>query len=519
MTAETLSKPGDEPAALGAFLARADDRLNPILVKEVRQALRGRYFRNLFWLTVVLATALGVFMIVIANVDGDLDQLGPNFFSATFGVLSFAVHTFVPFWAFQSMGAEWEENTFDLLVISDLRPKQLVIGKVLAATVQALLYYSAFSPFLVSTFLMGGVDILAIGLSIGLSILVSTTLSFLAVALSTLGRTKIVRAALAMLLACALLPVSAGAIGFATMLVQAPNVLRDTDFQYGVAMFVSVLPIVALFAFAIGCARLAHEEENRSSALRVLASAITLVTLAWGAVGYTTFFRGQEHFVIAMVGFGCALAMVAYVFFVTEPEAFGRRVARQVPSSRTLALCSLPWLPGGARGLALLIGNALLTLLVVTPLALLEGDDSLVTFTLALYLYALVIVGLPSGIASHFVRTLRGRTAVRVAIPLLLGLAIFLPSIAGMLLDVHSWMELEHPLDPFWVLACVVEDDWSQAVPGLALLAVGVLLTAVVNAKRVGNAVAEVLRCSAERRARAKANPAPARNPDAAPQP
>ncbi|HTF91226.1 MAG TPA: hypothetical protein VK843_22630, partial [Planctomycetota bacterium] len=33
-----------------------DYRLNPILVKEVRQALRGRYFRNLFWFTVVAAT-------------------------------------------------------------------------------------------------------------------------------------------------------------------------------------------------------------------------------------------------------------------------------------------------------------------------------------------------------------------------------------------------------------------------------------------------------------------------------
>ncbi|MCE9595261.1 MAG: hypothetical protein K8S98_13825 [Planctomycetes bacterium] len=508
MSAPAVDVAVPEPRGLRAWLARADDRLNPILVKEIRQALRGRYFRNLFWLTVVLATGIGVFMILISSVDNDLDRLGPHFFSATFGVLSFAVHTFVPFWAFQSMGAEWEENTFDLLVISDLRPRQMIVGKVLAAATQALLYYCAFSPFLVSTFLMGGVDILAIAVILPLSMLVSTTLSFLAVALSTLGKTKIARAGLAMLLACALLPVSGGGIAFATMLVEQSSILRDHDFLFGLAMFVSALPIFAFFMYSIGCARLAHDEENHSTALRILVTAINLVSLGWGIYAYTTFSYRDEGWLEGMVAFGFGISFLAYLFFVTEPETFGRRVAKQVPRSSWLALHTLPWFPGGGRGLLLLLANGALAVFVTAAAALPLGDADAVMFVAALYLYGAVSLGLLSGIASFGVRTLRARNAVRIGTLVLLGLTVFLPALGGFLFDITEWMKFEHPLNPFWILSEIASGRTSTVSKGLLVLGAGILLTLAANFARILRALDETSRCSAERREReAKATP------------
>lgn len=499
-TAQTTSTAAE--SGLARWLARADDRLNPILVKEVRQALRGRYFRNLFWLTVVLATGIGVFMIFVANVDGNLDELGPNFFTATFGVLSFAVHTFVPFWAFQSMGAEWEENTYDLLVISDLRPRQMVLGKVLAASVQGLLYYSAFTPFLVSTFLMGGVDILAIALLIGLSLLASTTLSFIAVALSTLGKTKIVRAGLAMLLAGALLPVSGGAIGFGTLLVQESSVMRDPDFLLALALFATALPLVSLFAFAIGCARLAHEEENRSTPLRILTTAITVVSLGWSVYTYGFAYRGDSEWFAVLSSVGLVAASAAYLFFVTEVEPFGRRVAQQVPRSTTLALLALPWLPGGGRGIVLVLAHAVLSVLVTAAIALPLGDPGLLAFVTVFHLYAFAIFGLPSGIAAFGIRTLRGRTAVRVLIPLGVGLAAFLPALVGFAVGHGDWMRFEHPFNPVYVLASVAGSRWDDASGGLIVLGACVLIAVVANAKRIARAVAETQHRARERRER-----------------
>jgi hypothetical protein len=474
-------------------LARFDDRLNPVLVKEVRQALRGRYFRNLFWTTVVFATAVAVFMIVTDAIGGPSAGFGREFFAGTFSVLSFAVHAFVPFWAFQAMGAEWEENTYDLLVISNLRPRHLVLGKVLAATVQASLYYCAFAPFLVSTFLLGGVDLLAIGLLIGLSFLVSTTLSFVAVALSTLGRTKLVRAALSMVLASALLPATGLGIGFAGVVIDEASMLRDRDVQLTIAAFVSLLPLAALAAFGVACARLAHEEENRSTALRILTTLITLAALGWAAYGYEIApFVGDEEWLAAITATGTGVTTIASIFFVTEPESFGRRVVLQVPASRTRALLALPWLPGGGRGLVLVGVHSALFVLGTTALAWTRGDLRILPFAITLQLYVWLVLGLSSSVAARFVRTLRGRTAVRIAIPFAVGVAIVGPAIVGLVLDDPDWTRFEHPLDPAWVLSIVFDETWGNARSGLALLALGLLATAVFAVPRLVRASREV---------------------------
>ena len=41
--------------------------------------------------------------------------------------LSIAVLAFVPFSAFIAMGSEWDENTYDLLIISNLKPRQIIL--------------------------------------------------------------------------------------------------------------------------------------------------------------------------------------------------------------------------------------------------------------------------------------------------------------------------------------------------------------------------------------------------------
>ena len=46
-------------AGSAGVVQRLGDRLNPILIKEVRQALRGKYFLVMFWLTVLVATLAG----------------------------------------------------------------------------------------------------------------------------------------------------------------------------------------------------------------------------------------------------------------------------------------------------------------------------------------------------------------------------------------------------------------------------------------------------------------------------
>ncbi|HUR27703.1 MAG TPA: hypothetical protein VM509_05915, partial [Planctomycetota bacterium] len=271
-------------ANTGAFAglwAWLDDRVNPILVKEVRQALRGRYFRNMFWLTVVGATAISLFTILEFGPNFFLERLGVAFFLANYGVMVVAVNAFVPFWAFQSMSGEWEENTYDLLVISNLRPKQLLLGKALAAGVQSLLFFAAFAPYLVSTFLMGGVDLVSILVVLPATLMVSGALSIVALAIASFGRSRLARAILAVCFIGILLGLVGMTITAATVLIRQPEYIRATEFGIVAGVFASMVVLTASLALAVGCARLAHEHENRSTFLRVITAAISVVMLGW----------------------------------------------------------------------------------------------------------------------------------------------------------------------------------------------------------------------------------------------
>src|SRR5688572_7360273 len=104
------------------------DVLNPVLLKEVRQALRGRTFRTSLGLTLVAAT-LATTILVLSQDPAQVLDSGVDYLTAIYACLAFALLAVVPFSAYQSMGAEWEESTFDLLVLSDLKPRRIVIGK------------------------------------------------------------------------------------------------------------------------------------------------------------------------------------------------------------------------------------------------------------------------------------------------------------------------------------------------------------------------------------------------------
>ncbi len=140
-------------AAAGELAPRTSypDALNPILVKELRSALRGRFFGILFPFTVLSAAVIAV-ILLIDRATWRTDTMGRDLFQAMYGCLLFAVTGLVPFSAFLSMGNEWDENTYDLLALSKLRPRQIVLGKLLSVGIEGLLYSSAFTPLLVFAF-------------------------------------------------------------------------------------------------------------------------------------------------------------------------------------------------------------------------------------------------------------------------------------------------------------------------------------------------------------------------------
>jgi len=484
---------------------RFTDRLNPILVKEVRQSLRGRYFRLLFWLTLFVSTMAGLMVVAAGAADEHVEELGQPFFMVMFGCMSAAVHVFTPFSAYLSTSSEWDENTHDLLVLSNLGPRQIVLGKLLSALTQALLYYSTFGPFLVFAFLLNGIDLLSISVLLGCSFAACTCLSLVGIAFASLIRQKAGRGLVMAVFGATLVMTWFGGMGAAFEITQSPQDLRDPEGQIGVVMFLTFALLIGGLFGTIAAARFAHEEENRSTGLRVLGTSVIAFAAAWGAWLHLQFGEEETAWVPQVVA-ATGLALL-WLFSFSEGDALGRRTAKLVPASPALALLAAPFLPGGGRAVLLFLlqylGAVLGGLIALQFGTSSTGAAEVVAMVSVYYAYALTFLALPTGIASLFVRSQRGRIVTRIATLVLVPVTILGPALMGLLFGIDDWMELRHPLNPVWTMDHLTRSSLPEGVVvGLVLLSLGVTLTLAVNARRVRAGVLEVLAASRARRER-----------------
>lgn len=491
---------------LSGWCAGLADRVNPVLVKEVRQALRGNFFRGIFWLT--LSGALVVGLMVLVTGSGRDDASGGAFFEAIFACMAAATHGFVPFAAYTAMGSEWEENTYDLLMLSNLKPRQIVVGKLLASGVQALLLYSAFAPFLVFAFLLGGVDLVAILIVLAGSMLLSLCLSASALATSSSTHGKFARMAVMAGLAAVL--------GWATVASYWLGVsfVNEWGGFGGSGSWVVVAPLFSLALFYVplpvaqSCARLAHPEENRSTFLRVHAHLLLAFALGWALYGLSRDPSWEVSLAISMAAI--VLLSAAALAFVPEPRLLGRRARLGIPRSRALALLSFPWQPGGTRVLPwYLVGACAIWAWYVCvnsiwpdPHESLEPSALLAPFVAALYGW--IYIGLPT----LMVREREERSGVRLGIRLMgvavAGLGFLLPSMVGFFAGSRESDIFDHVGNPVWMVGEVVDGSFADFMPSLVGLVIAAILVLALNLRRTDAALSETLRASAANRARAR---------------
>jgi hypothetical protein len=123
--------------------------LNPILVKELRQAVRSWAVTGvlLLFLTALFIISLGFLVFQSFNVDPDV-QLGGQMFSWFSGILAVASVFFIPLYMGVRVAAERQENNPDLFYVSTLSPARIILGKFLCGAYMAVLFFSACMPFM-----------------------------------------------------------------------------------------------------------------------------------------------------------------------------------------------------------------------------------------------------------------------------------------------------------------------------------------------------------------------------------
>ena len=482
-------------ALFDRILERVSDLANPILVKEVRQALRGRFFRIAFSIILFALCVVTTGYIMDASTHVGRGQ-GRELFEGIYIWLGLALFGLVPFGTFASMGNEWDENTFDLLVLSNLKPWRIIWGKLLSAAVQSLLYLVTFAPFMACAFLMQGVDLFALGFLMLGAFLWSLVLSVVAIALSTLSKQRVARIFMMAVLAGGLSMAYGMALSMSMEMMSRPGRLSGPQFLLGVAAFWSVALYIAAFLFCMASNSLAHPEENRSSNLRVVSSLGLLAGMAW-----LTYVSSQSPDASALTA-GCIFLLIGCLVipslvFITEPNPMGRRVAFSMPRGPVSSLLSIPWLPGGGRGVIFFLLHAGLLVLfyLVAGLLLLKSPGEEIAESgafafLGLVLYFTGYLLIPAGLLSGSLHRLPIRILARVGAPLLMLFLLFLPALTSFLLGGVGNISMSHVGNPVLFLS----DQWSGLDGGLSWMVLGAFagLALLLNLARTVRGYREV---------------------------
>ena len=126
---------------LDAWCEKWSDRFNPILVKETRQALKSRQFVITFSLLLFAAlswTIVGTFSLMPAIYTS---PSAPRMMLGYYFVLALPMLLVVPLAAYRSLEGEIDDGTLELLSITSLSPRQIILGKLASAMLQMLLYF------------------------------------------------------------------------------------------------------------------------------------------------------------------------------------------------------------------------------------------------------------------------------------------------------------------------------------------------------------------------------------------
>jgi hypothetical protein len=137
-------------------LERLGEQLNPILVKEARQALKSKQFAVTFTLLLLCGWGWSLLGIAMLSPGVYYAPAGPFMLVGYYFVLAVPLLVVVPFAAFRSLASEREDGTYELLSITALSPRLIVTGKLGSALLQMMVYYSALSPCIVFTYVLRG---------------------------------------------------------------------------------------------------------------------------------------------------------------------------------------------------------------------------------------------------------------------------------------------------------------------------------------------------------------------------
>jgi hypothetical protein len=445
------------------WLENTSDRLSPIVVKEVRQAVRGREFHFSFGISLLVGLAVAFF--------GTADALTGNgtsggwTFAVLMGCLTLLGMAVVPLVAFSALRNERLEQTLELMTLTALSPRRVVIGKLLAQGVKLATLFAALAPFIAMSFLLGGIDFGTIVVSLLVLFMWALWACAACLFLSSLVNTRAMSGLVFGGVGVVLFLVFVGiglprAAYFIISRGASGGILPGTGSQSWWVLAIATTFCLATMVNLVLLAenRLALPAENKVTPLRVGFLVQFLLMAAWtlSFINEPAAVRSDAATVLGVIG-GLHLAIVA-MFTVSEDLAVSRRVLLRMKAWSPWTWLLAMFRPGGGRGAIYVMVQMALFLAAAW---LLRPTWQSLRWFLAMCGYICFFTGVPA-VVFRLLRPARAASFhLRVAILLLLPVALLLPDILYYVLWQPDVFDLKysarHLVNPIRTLA-----NWNR---------------------------------------------------------
>ncbi len=340
------------------------DHANPMLVRCVRQELRSRGFLGLYLLMLIAATVMSVIYAELANATVQDDEpIGFYLFTILCGAWGFIVLPWQATASLRIIFQERQDDTWDLVELSPMRPRDILFGLLQAVCTQGMLYTFAIAPFMLMAYLLRGIDIYSIVISLIIMVLAGTATAAFGILAGCLSKTKKASRGFLTLLVFG---------GSCTLLILILSLIAQSQKGYGfnlgnfaeellsgdgdawlVVLIIANIWIAWMTACLVfGGTILLHRAANRSTGPRLLWIGLTINSLIWIMIAviinpYFHFYEGLSASALLLI---CSASFLG-AFSTTEDDILSPRQARSITEARGIKKVLMVFFgPGYNRG-------------------------------------------------------------------------------------------------------------------------------------------------------------------------
>lgn len=348
---------------LSAVSKRVDDALNPIVVKEARQAVRSRFVTAVLLVFLALQLVV-VWLYVLFNPDlaSELSG-GRDVTSILFCILVCSCMIFVPIYSGVRLAWERSAVQMDLMFTTTVSPGAVIRGKMVNAMLLTGLIYSVCAPFMTFAYLLRGVDLptvfflLAMGL-LSIALTVQFALFVACIPTSILAKVFLGLFSLAVILYMTVAILVTGFAYFMGGFFFGPS---PSGWEFWTAMATlamsTLLTIGLLYVFSV--AVLSPPSANRMLPVRIYIVGawlvLGIVSALWKYVG------GSDAAMLPWAAISVAFFSIWFAVAVSERSAWGARVRRRIPKRLLARAVAFLFTSGSAGGALWTVGMIALT--------------------------------------------------------------------------------------------------------------------------------------------------------------